>query len=129
MIQRKKSQGFSLMLFLLRSGRQSLIRGRIGLAASYATKTIYVGNIPWGTEEGEFQDFVETHGKVDSIRLPKDSMGRIKGFGFIDTEEENVDKLVEGLNGADFNGRTLIVNESKPREERPPFRNNRYRSD
>lgn len=107
---------------------------RLGPAAGYATKTIYVGNIPWGTEEGEFQRFIENHAQVDSVRLPKDPLGRIKGFGFIETEEENVDKLIENLNGAEYNGRTLTVNEAKPREERerssrPPPRNNRYRSD
>jgi len=87
---------------------------------------IYVGNLPWSATEQELTDSFGEYGAVEkaSIITDRDS-GRSKGFGFVtmgDNDEANA--AIEGLNGADLGGRALKVNEARPREERPPRRDN-----
>ena len=87
---------------------------------------IYVGNLPWSATEQELADSFGEYGAVEkaSIITDRDS-GRSKGFGFVtmnDNDEANA--AIEGLNGADLGGRALKVNEARPREERPPRRDN-----
>ena len=87
---------------------------------------IYVGNLPWSASEQELADSFGEHGAVEkaTIIVDRDS-GRSKGFGFVtmnDNEEAN--SAIEALNGTDLGGRALKVNEARPREERPPRRDN-----
>ena len=87
---------------------------------------IYVGNLPWSASEQELADSFGEFGTVEkaSIIVDRDS-GRSKGFGFVtmnDNEEAN--SAIEALNGTDLAGRALKVNEARPREERPPRRDN-----
>ena len=87
---------------------------------------IYVGNLPWSASEQELADSFGEFGTVEkaSIIVDRDS-GRSKGFGFVtmnDNEEGN--NAIEALNGTDLGGRALKVNEARPREERPPRRDN-----
>ena len=87
---------------------------------------IYVGNLPWSASEQELADSFGEFGTVEkaSIIVDRDS-GRSKGFAFVtmgDNEEAN--SAIEALNGTDMAGRALKVNEARPREERPPRRDN-----
>jgi RNA recognition motif-containing protein len=87
---------------------------------------IYVGNLPWSASDQEIADAFSQHGTVEkaSIIVDRES-GRSKGFGFVtmnDNEEAN--SAIEALNGYDLGGRALKVNEARPREERPPRRDN-----
>ena len=88
---------------------------------------IYVGNLPWSASEQELADSFSQYGTVEktSIIVDRES-GRSKGFGFVtmnDADEANA--AIEALNGAEFAGRNLKVNEARPREERPPRRERR----
>ena len=87
---------------------------------------IYVGNLPWSSSEQELSDTFSESGTVEKATIITDrDSGRSKGFGFVtmnDSGEANA--AIEGLNGADFGGRALKVNEARPREERPPRRDN-----
>ena len=81
---------------------------------------LYVGNLPYETTEEELQEMFTTHGQVESVTIIMDRYtGRSKGFGFIELPEaEEAQAAIEALNGTDFNGRPLTVNEAKPRQER-----------
>ena len=88
-------------------------------------KNIYVGNLPFSTNEIEIRELFEQHGEVHSVNLITDRYtGRLRGFGFVEMEEEDANKAIEALNDTDFGGRNLRVNEARPREERRPRRDN-----
>ncbi len=81
-------------------------------------KTIYVGNLPFSATEEEIQDLFEQHGAVTSVKLIADrETNRPRGFGFVEMES-GADEAVEALDGTEFGGRSLRVNEAKPREPR-----------
>jgi RNA recognition motif-containing protein len=84
------------------------------------TSRLYVGGLPYSTTEDELEELFGAHGSIESVRIITDRMtGRSKGFGFVEmstTEEAEV--AVEKLNNTDLEGRTLIVNEARPREKR-----------
>lgn len=79
---------------------------------------IYVGNLSYDTTDADLQQLFEQHGKVTSARVITDKMsGRAKGFGFVEMPEQaEAEAAINGLNGTDFMGRPLRVNESQPRE-------------
>lgn len=81
-----------------------------------ATKTLYVGNLPYGTREEDLRALFEPYGPIEDVRIMSD-----KGFGFVDINEEMVATAIEATNGKDFNGRPLTVNEARPRSERRSF--------
>jgi len=82
---------------------------------------LYVGNLSFETTENDLQDLFEQHGKVAEVSLITDRMtGRSRGFGFVtmnDAAEANA--AMAAINGKEVGGRTLTVNEARPREERP----------
>lgn len=84
-------------------------------------KNLYVGNLPHSTTETELRNLFETHGAVEKITLVTDrDTGRSRGFGFVEmTNASEADKAVAALNGTDLGGRTLTINEAKPKAERP----------
>jgi len=80
------------------------------------TKTLYVGNLPWATKEEELAEAFSRVATVHSSRIITDrATGRSRGFGFVEVDEADVEKAIASLNGTDFNGRPLIVNEAKER--------------
>jgi len=85
---------------------------------------LYVGGLPYSTSERELEDLFAEHGTVASARVITDRMtGRSRGFGFVEmTTSEEAEKAVNHLNGASLEGRSLVVNEAKPREESAPRR-------
>ena len=86
-------------------------------------KSIYVGNLPFGATEEEVQELFAAHGTVESVRLMVDrETGRPRGFGFVDMADADAAKAINALNGTDFGGRTLRINEAQPKGKRPARR-------
>lgn len=82
-------------------------------------KRIFAGNLPPETTEKDLTELFSAHGKVRSIKLPTDLFsGKCRGFGFIEMEGHEARAAIAALNGKDFNGRPLKVNEEKPQELR-----------
>ena len=82
---------------------------------------LYVGNMSFDSSEAELRKAFEAHGQVDSVTIIMDrDTGRPKGFGFVEmSNEAEAKKAIEALNGKDFMGRTLNVNEARPRADGP----------
>jgi cold-inducible RNA-binding protein len=78
---------------------------------------IYVGNLPFSATEAEVEELFAAHGEVISVALPTDrETGRPRGFGFVEMADADAAKAIEALNGKSFGGRSLNVNEARPRE-------------
>lgn len=81
-------------------------------------KTLYVGNIPWSTKETDLETFFSQYGEVIECRIITErATGRSRGYGFVEVSDDNIDDLLEKTNGAELEGRKLVVNEAKPREQ------------
>jgi RNA recognition motif-containing protein len=82
---------------------------------------LYVGNLPYSTTDDDLRTLFAEYGTVESTAVISDrETGRSKGFGFVElSSKEEADKAIEALNGKDNGGRNLVVNEARPREERP----------
>lgn len=81
------------------------------------TKRIYVGNLPFNASEDDVRNLFATHGDVHSVTLITDrETGRPRGFGFVEMDAEAAQNAIDAINGTDFNGRTLNVNEARERK-------------
>ena len=82
---------------------------------------LFVGNLSFNITENDLQDLFTKHGPVTEVNLMMDRMtGRPRGFGFVTmATKEGADAAVQALNGAEWEGRALTVNEARPREDRP----------
>ena len=89
---------------------------------------IYVGNLAFSTTDHDLRQLFEPYGVVDASRVIMDrDTGRSKGFGFIEMPDSAAAKAaIQGLQGKDLEGRTLTVNEAKPREPRRAFNGSRW---
>lgn len=86
-------------------------------------KTIYLGNLPFSATEDDVRELFGQHGEVSSVSLVNDrETGRPRGFGFVEMEPEAADRAIDALDGSDFGGRSLRVNEARDRGARPPRR-------
>ncbi|HBW17307.1 MAG TPA: RNA-binding protein [Desulfovibrio sp.] len=84
-------------------------------------KSIYVGNLPWSATEEQVQDLFSPFGPVLSVKLVSDrDTGRARGFGFVEMDDAEAVAAIEALDNASFGGRTLRVNEARPRAPRAP---------
>ncbi len=83
---------------------------------------IYVGNLPYSVTENDLREAFQAFGTVSSAAVITDKFsGQSKGFGFIEmSNNSEADAAIKGLNGSDMQGRSLKVNEAKPREQRAP---------
>jgi hypothetical protein len=81
---------------------------------------IYVGNLSYTSSEDMLRELFEAHGTVTSVRIITDrETGRSRGFGFVEMEDsDGGKKAIEELNRQEFEGRTLVVNEARPKTER-----------
>lgn len=78
---------------------------------------IYVGNLPFSAREGDVESLFGQYGEVVSVAVPTDrETGRVRGFAFVEMSNEDAAKAISALNGTDFGGRALNVNEARPRE-------------
>ena len=82
---------------------------------------IYVGNMNYRTTQEDIEKLFSQFGEVEAVKLISDrETGRAKGFGFVTMNDEaSAKEAIEALNEKEFDGRTLRINEAKPREERP----------
>ncbi|MBL1218717.1 MAG: RNA-binding protein [Planctomycetes bacterium] len=95
---------------------------------------IYVGNLSFNTTDSELSDLFSQHGEVDDVKVITDrETGRSRGFGFVEMKNDDAARdAISALDGFEFGGRNLKVNEARPREDRgggggggsrPPRRN------
>ena len=83
-------------------------------------KSIYVGNLSYGATEEELKTLFAQYGEVESVKLVTDrETGRPRGFGFVQMEDQAALTAIEALNGKEFGGRNLRINEARERSERP----------
>ena len=86
---------------------------------------IYVGNLSYSTDDDELRAAFEQYGDVKEARVVTDryNQGKSRGFGFVEMEDSaQGQSAIAGLNGADLSGRTLNVNEARPRDDRGGYR-------
>jgi cold-inducible RNA-binding protein len=83
------------------------------------SRKLYVGNLPYEVGETELQDLFAQVGRVDSVRVMRDmATGRARGFAFVEMgTEEDAQKAVGQLNATQLGGRSLTVNEARPKPE------------
>jgi len=83
-------------------------------------KKLYVGNLPYSMKDEDLQNLFAEAGEITSAVVINDKYsGRSKGFGFVEmANDEEADKAIEDFNGKEVEGRGIVVNEARPREER-----------
>jgi RNA recognition motif-containing protein len=82
-------------------------------------KKLYVGNLPYSVRDSDLEDLFAAHGSVQSAQviIERDT-GRSKGFGFVEmSNDQEAQEAISTLNGREMEGRTLTVNEARPKEE------------
>jgi RNA recognition motif-containing protein len=80
---------------------------------------MFVGNLSFQTTESDLTNLFEQAGQIESLTIITDrDTGRSKGFGFVEMDSEDADKAIAQFNGTELNGRTINVNEARPREDR-----------
>ena len=84
-------------------------------------KNLYVGNLPHSTTEAELRNLFQAHGSVEKVSMVTDrETGRSRGFAFVEmTDSGEAEKAIAALNGTELGGRTLKINEAKPKTDRP----------
>lgn len=82
---------------------------------------IYVGNLSWNSGDDDLRSAFEAFGEVSSAKIIMDrETGRSRGFGFVEMPDDSAAKsAIDGMNNQDLQGRTLRVNEARPRDDRP----------
>lgn len=80
---------------------------------------IYIANIPFKASDAELKELFERHGEVTSAKIVIDKMtNRSRGFGFVEmTDNTSATEAINRLNGSDFQGKALIVNEARPKTD------------
>jgi len=78
---------------------------------------IYVGNLPYSTTDASLQEAFSAHGSVDQAKVVVDRVtDRSRGFGFVEmTNDDEGRAAIEAMNGTEMDGRTLVVNEARPK--------------
>jgi RNA recognition motif-containing protein len=98
-------------------------------------KNIFVGNLSFGTTEQSIRSLFESYGTVDRVNIVTDrDTGQPRGFAFVEMSvDSEANAAINGLNGRDLDGRTLNVNEARPKSDRGSggggFRGGRSRQD
>lgn len=81
---------------------------------------LFVGNLPFSATESEVRELFEQHGKIESLALINDrETGRPRGFGFVEMSNADASRAMQQLNGYQFGGRALKVNEAQARNDAP----------
>jgi RNA recognition motif-containing protein len=81
------------------------------------SKRIYVGNLPFSATEGEIRALFADYGDIESVHIVNDrETGRPRGFAFVEMPDAAASAAVEGLTGAELGGRTLEIDEARPRQ-------------
>ncbi|HYM12270.1 MAG TPA: RNA-binding protein [Bryobacterales bacterium] len=83
---------------------------------------IFVGNLPFSATDADLSALFEPFGEVQSIQIMTDrDTGKPRGFGFVEMSSEDGQKAITSLNGKEFQGRSINVNEARPKVERGGF--------
>lgn len=82
------------------------------------SKRLYVGNLAFAVTEQELLDAFAEWGASEAT-IPINELGRSRGFGFVEVDDDKADAAIQAMNGADLRGRALVVNEARAREGRP----------
>jgi len=92
---------------------------------------IYIGNLPYSTDEQGLKEWFSQYGEVTRTSVITDrATGRSRGFGFVEmANDDEALAAIEATDGTEYSGRTLVVNEAKPRQERPQGGGGRPRGD
>jgi cold-inducible RNA-binding protein len=90
---------------------------------------LYVGNLSYETTEAELRELFSAHGTVESVNLiTEGGSGRSKGFGFVEfRDDQEANAAIAALNGTELRGRTINVNQARPKAERGGFGGGRSR--
>ena len=82
---------------------------------------LFVGSLPWAISDQQLKETFEAHGNVVSAKVVTDrATGRSRGFGFVEMpNNDEAQAAIDALNNSDAGGRSLRVNEARPREHRP----------
>ncbi len=82
------------------------------------SKKLFVGSLPWAVNDETLKSAFESFGSVLSAKVVTDRQtGRSRGFGFVEMENESeASEAIKALNGSEMKGRTIIVNEAKPKD-------------
>ena len=96
----------------------------------FVAKKLYVGNLSYDVTDSDLENLFSPHGTVQSAQVIMDrDAGRSKGFGFVEmNSDQEAQAAITALNGTESNGRSLTVNEARPREERGGSRGNSERA-
>ena len=80
---------------------------------------IYAGNLSWNLKDQDLSNLFATHGEVSSAKIVTDKFtGRSKGFGFVEMpNDDQANAAIAALNGTEVDGRNIVVNESRPKQE------------
>lgn len=83
-------------------------------------KNLFVGNLPYSATEDELRELFAPFGEVAAVRIMTDrATGKPRGFAFVEmAQDDDAEKAIAAINGKDFGGRALTVNEARPRPER-----------
>ena len=83
-------------------------------------KKLFVGSLPWATDNKALEDLFSKFGQVLSASVLMDrETGRSRGFGFVEmADDAAAEQAIKELNGSDYEGRKIVVNEARPREDR-----------
>jgi cold-inducible RNA-binding protein len=88
---------------------------------------LFIGNLPFSATEQSVRALFEPHGNIDSLALIKDrDTGQPRGFGFVEMSNSDASKAMQALNGKDFEGRALKVNEAQSKQRSGGGGGNRY---
>ena len=79
-----------------------------------ANKSLYVGNMSYSTTESDLRSLFESYGPIAEVRVIGD-----KGFAFVEIPEDKMQEAIDATNGKEVGGRTLTVNEARPKTDRP----------
>ncbi len=90
-------------------------------------KKLFVGNIPHSTTEAELRSLFEQHGAIEQVSIVTErDTGRSRGFAFVEmTDSAEAEKAIAALNGTQLGGRTLNINEARPKTDRGGFKGGR----
>ena len=82
---------------------------------------LFIGSLAWATKEDSLREAFEKFGEVESVAVITDrETGRSKGFGFVEfANEDDGKKAIEEMNNSELDGRNIIVNEARPKAEKP----------
>jgi cold-inducible RNA-binding protein len=92
------------------------------LRSPFMGNKLYVGNLPYSFRDEDLQQAFAAHGTVTSAKVMMErDTGRSKGFGFVEmASDAEAQAAINGMNGQQYGGRGLVVNEARPMEARPP---------